>query len=78
MNSWRWASGLAEWILELHVSQSATVSTLHMMDAGACFPCFALCFNFLSFDFFGANKRGREWWERHFVEGVKGRSTLLK
>ena len=22
---------------------------------------FALCFNFLSFDFFGANKRGREW-----------------
>ena len=46
--------------------------------AGACFLCFALCFNFLSFDFFGANKRGREWWERHSVEGVKGRGTLLK
>ena len=44
--------------------------------AEACFSCFALCFNFLSFDFFGANKRGREWWERHSVEGVKGRGTV--
>ena len=26
-----------------------------------CFLCFALCFYFLSFEFFGANKRGREW-----------------
>ena len=60
------------------MTQSAAASALHVMDARACFLCFALYFNFLSFDFFGANKRGREWWERHFVEGVKGRGTLLK
>ena len=53
--SWRWASGLAEWISESHVTQSAAASALHVTDAEACFLCFALCFNFLSFDFFGAN-----------------------
>ena len=57
--------------IESHVTQSATASALHVTDAKACFLCFALCFNFLSFDFFGANKRGRKWWERHSVEGVK-------
>nr|POF19416.1 hypothetical protein CFP56_14797 [Quercus suber] len=67
----------SERISESHMTQSAAMSA-YMIDAGACFMCFALCFNFLSFDFFGANKRGREWWERHSVEGVKGRGTLLK
>ena len=60
------------------MTQSVAVSALHVTDVGACFLCFALCFNFLSFDFFGANKGGREWWERHSLEGVKGKGTFLK
>ena len=33
---------------------------------------FALCFNFLGFDFFGANKRGREWMGEEEERAVSG------
>ena len=77
-HSWRWASGLAKWRsrtwLKAPPCQPCTWRTPELAHRPhtSTHQSFALCFNFFSFDFLGANKRGREWMGREEEKAVSG------
>ena len=72
-HSWRWASGLAKWISDSHMTQSVAASTLHMTDTGACLPKLA----------FRALLSALIFWALIFLELIReeengGRGTLFE